>query len=99
MSVPWTYLWLVSAASRQTFFSVLLVVVYLWRPTEHGLLYSQMDQLPSREPVMTHSIAHDVEQISHVTSAADDDDSTPSSRTHVTLLSAKGSASSTVDSL
>ncbi|TDH73625.1 hypothetical protein CCR75_002084 [Bremia lactucae] len=97
VSVPWTYLWIVSAASRQTFFGVLLVAVYLWRPTKHGLLYSQMDQLPSREPVMTHSIAHGIEQISRVTSAADDDNSPPSSRTPVTVLSTKGSASSTIE--
>lgn len=83
--VPWTYLWMVWAATRQFFFGILLVAVYLWRPTKHGLLYAQMDQLPSREPVTPQSRGIELNQ--RVASAADDEDSLPFEASLATSLS------------
>uniref|UniRef100_A0AAV1TMR7 GOST seven transmembrane domain-containing protein n=1 Tax=Peronospora matthiolae TaxID=2874970 RepID=A0AAV1TMR7_9STRA len=71
--LPWHFIWVVWAATRLLFFVILLVGVYLWRPTKHGLLYAQMDQLPGREPVTPASIARGIELNQRVVSAADDE--------------------------
>ena len=71
--LPWQYIWVIWAATRLLFFVILLVGVYLWRPTKHGLLYAQMDQLPGREPVTPASIARGIELNQRVISAADDE--------------------------
>eukprot|EP00644_Phytophthora_capsici_P015557 jgi/Phyca11/555149/estExt2_Genewise1Plus.C_PHYCAscaffold_700104 len=76
--LPWTYMWIVWGATRLLLFGVLLVAVYLWRPTQHGLLYARMDQLPSREPNTPGSIARGIELNQRVVSAADDENSPPS---------------------
>lgn len=97
--IPWTYTWVVWAATRLLFFGILLVAVYLWRPTKHGLLYAQMDQLPSREPVTPPSIARGFELNQRVASAADDEISPPSKHP-LALASAKSAVcSSTAESL
>lgn len=61
------------------------MAVYLWRPTKHGLLYAQMDQLPSREPVTPQSRGIELNQ--RVASAADDEDSLPFEASLATSLS------------
>ncbi|KAE9052318.1 hypothetical protein PR003_g879 [Phytophthora rubi] len=97
--VPWTYTWVVWAATRLLFFGILMVVVYLWRPTQHGLLYARMDQLPSREPVTPSSIARGVELTQRVASAADDENSPPAKDTPVKEGSNNSTRDSTVESL
>ncbi|KAF4042038.1 Lung seven transmembrane receptor [Phytophthora infestans] len=93
--IPWTYTWVVWAATRLLFFGILLVAVYLWRPTKHGLLYAQMDQLPSREPVTPPSIARGFELNQRVASAADDEISPPSKHP-LALASAKSTVCSSI---
>jgi hypothetical protein len=83
------------AATRLLFFGILFVVVYLWRPTKHGLMYSQMDQLPNREPVTPASIARGIELTQRVASTADD--ISPPAKS--TPPSSDRSADSTVESL
>ncbi|CEG49243.1 gpr7 transmembrane protein [Plasmopara halstedii] len=95
--VPWTYIWMVWAATRLFFFGILLVVVYLWRPTEHGLLYAQMDQLPNREPVTPQSRGIELNQ--RVASATDDENSTPFEASSNADFPACGKTAPTVESL
>ncbi|KAG6604499.1 Transmembrane protein 87A [Phytophthora cinnamomi] len=97
--VPWTYMWIVWAATRLLFFGILMVVVYLWRPTQHGLLYARMDQLPSREPVTPASIARGIELTQRVTSAADDENSPPAKASSTKSASDTGTSASTIESL
>ncbi|CAI5723264.1 unnamed protein product [Peronospora effusa] len=92
--VPWQYTWIVWAATRLLFFVILLVGVYLWRPREHGLLYAQMDQLSSCEPVTPTSISRSNEMNQRVASAADDENSilakpSPSTTSPTRLASSK----------
>ncbi|KAG7391727.1 Transmembrane protein 87A [Phytophthora pseudosyringae] len=97
--LPWTYTWVVWAATRLLYFGILLVAVYLWRPKKHGLLYAQMDQLPSREPVTPASIARGIELNQRVVSAADDDNSPPAKSTPTTTSTTRSTSASTVESL
>jgi hypothetical protein len=48
--LEWQYMWLIWAANRLLMFTVLLVVVAIWRPKSTSLLYARMDQVPSQEP-------------------------------------------------
>ncbi|EGZ25428.1 hypothetical protein PHYSODRAFT_479246 [Phytophthora sojae] len=97
--VPWPYMWVIWAATRLLFFGILMVVVYLWRPTQHGLLYARMDQLPSREPVTPSSIAQGIELTQRVASAADDESSPSAKASPVKAGSTTSSRDSTVESL
>nr|CAI9858989.1 Phytopthora agathidicda G protein coupled receptor 6 [Phytophthora agathidicida] len=97
--LPWQYIWVVWAATRLLFFGILLIAVYLWRPKKHGLLYAQMDQLPSREPVTPASIARGIELNQRVVSATDDENSPPAKSSPATTSSTKGTITSTVESL
>ncbi|KAG7400382.1 Transmembrane protein 87A [Phytophthora boehmeriae] len=97
--LSWTSIWVVWAGTRLLFFSALAVVVYLWRPTQHGLLYARMDQLPSREPITPASIARGIELTQRVVSAADDDNSPPSKPSLPAPTSAVNAAASTTESL
>ncbi|KAL4110218.1 hypothetical protein PRIC1_001911 [Phytophthora ramorum] len=98
--LPWAYTWVVWAATRLLFFGILMVAVYLWRPKQHGLLYAQMDQLPSREPETPASIARGIELTQRVVSAADDENSPPSKLSPAPASAAKDTSSpSTVESL
>ncbi|POM73177.1 Transmembrane protein [Phytophthora palmivora] len=97
--LPWTYMWVVWAATRLLFFGILLVAVYLWRPMKHGLLYAQMDQLPSREPVTPASIARGIELNQRVASAVDENSPPAKSSPPITSSTKSKSGASTVESL
>ncbi|ETK86968.1 hypothetical protein F441_08629 [Phytophthora nicotianae CJ01A1] len=97
--LPWTYTWVIWAATRLLFFGILLVAVYLWRPTKHGLLYAQMDQLPNREPVTPHSIARGIELNQRIASAADDENSPPSKHSPAIPIKSTTCSATSVESL
>ncbi|OWY92283.1 putative membrane protein, partial [Phytophthora megakarya] len=96
--LSWSHVWVVWAATRLLFFCILLVAVYLWRPMKHGLLYAQMDQLPSREPVTPASIARGMELNQRVVSATDEN-SPPAKNSSSTTASTKSTGASTIESL
>ncbi|CAI5747260.1 unnamed protein product [Peronospora destructor] len=102
IQVPWQYTWIVWAATRLLFFVILLVGVYLWRPRKHGMLYAQMDQLSSCEPVTPTSILRSNEMNQRVASVADDENimlAQPSPSTTSPTRVASSNNASTLESL
>lgn len=73
LTMSWTSIWLVWAANRLLFFSLLVVMASIWRPNPNSQLYAHMDQVPSREPVTPASIARAIELTQRVPSAADEE--------------------------